>query len=63
MKKCLKCECIYLDYHEKCPSCGSKNKKEWKHVGNSNYEKEKKANIELEEDIYKDIIDASEFTN
>jgi len=30
MKKCIDCECLYPDYYDKCPSCGSKNKKEWK---------------------------------
>ena len=64
MKKCLKCECIYPDYYEKCPACGSKNKKEWKHIGgNKEDESEKKKSIEKEEDIYKDIIDISDFNN
>ena len=32
MKKCIKCECIYPDYHENCPCCGSNKSKEWKIV-------------------------------
>jgi hypothetical protein len=30
MKKCLKCECLYPDYYEKCPACNSNERKEWK---------------------------------
>ena len=43
MKKCLKCECIYPDYYEKCPVCQSTEKKEWKQAGKkiSDHEKEK----------------------
>ena len=30
MKKCVKCECLYPDYYDNCPACGSTEKKEWK---------------------------------
>jgi len=55
MKKCLKCECIYPDYYEKCPACNSKEKKEWKQAGKKDIQEKPK--IEVEEDIYKDIVE------
>ena len=29
MKKCNECECLFDDKYEQCPSCKSKDCKEW----------------------------------
>jgi transcription initiation factor IIE alpha subunit len=60
MRKCIKCECLFQDYEEKCPCCGAdlKYSKKWE-ISNSKktITSEKKIEIEQEEDIYKDIVD------
>ena len=62
MKKCIDCECLYPDYYEKCPACGSTNKKEWRQSDKKNYEKnENRNNIEQEDiqDIVNDFVNES----
>jgi len=59
MQKCLKCECLYPDYYEKCPVCGSKDKKKWKKSDKAIIRKTANYEREIEEDIYKDIISSS----
>jgi len=29
MRICVKCECIFPDYHGSCPSCGNDESREW----------------------------------
>jgi RNA polymerase subunit RPABC4/transcription elongation factor Spt4 len=63
MKKCLKCECLYPDYHKKCPACGAEEKKEWKQ-SNTGKRIIKEENIQTDKNIFfystedlKDIIE------
>ena len=70
MKICKKCECIFPDYHNNCPSCGSDENKEWKHSAgkattNNSYSDINKTNdksievIDYKYDDLKDIIQDS----
>jgi len=56
MKKCIDCECLYPDYYEKCPACGSTNKKEWKQSDSKNFKDKKKEGQNIKNEDIQDII-------